>query len=146
MSNKPEILARLLLKSKTITLVFAHGSQLRISREYFLRIVFLAYHYGVFPVRSVGGKMVLSNGIEISTHNHDIFLDLLINRGWVEYDEYISKGRVRYLKSYGLPSIYEMFEQGVYDCSVEGKTVVDIGSSVGDSPIYFASKGARRVI
>jgi FkbM family methyltransferase len=29
---------------------------------------------------------------------------------------------------------------------VEGKDVVDIGSSIGDTPIYFALKGARRVI
>jgi len=32
------------------------------------------------------------------------------------------------------------------DLPVSGKTVVDVGASIGDSPIYFALKGARRVI
>jgi FkbM family methyltransferase len=44
-------------------------------------------------------------------------------------------------------SILEVFEYGEYDIlDVEGKDVVDIGAFVGDSAIYFALRGARKVI
>ncbi len=44
-------------------------------------------------------------------------------------------------------SLLEIFDYGEYDeLNVNGKTVVDIGAYVGDSAIYFALKGARRVI
>jgi len=44
-------------------------------------------------------------------------------------------------------SILEVFDYGEYEpLSVEGRVVVDVGAFVGDSAIYFALKGARRVI
>lgn len=40
----------------------------------------------------------------------------------------------------------EVFEQNIYDwLPVANKFVVDIGASIGDSPLYFASKGAKHV-
>ena len=40
----------------------------------------------------------------------------------------------------------EVFEQNIYDwLPVADKVVVDIGASIGDSPLYFASKGAKHV-
>ncbi|MEM0342518.1 MAG: hypothetical protein QW387_07290, partial [Desulfurococcus sp.] len=41
----------------------------------------------------------------------------------------------------------EIFERGVYsNLNVENRDVVDVGAFVGDTAIYFASRGARRVI
>jgi FkbM family methyltransferase len=37
-------------------------------------------------------------------------------------------------------------ERTYEDMPVEGRTVIDIGTSIGDTPIYFALKGASRVI
>jgi len=34
----------------------------------------------------------------------------------------------------------------VYDVNVSGRDVVDVGANIGDSAIYFALKGAKRVI
>jgi tRNA G37 N-methylase Trm5 len=43
--------------------------------------------------------------------------------------------------------IIEIFHYGEYEpLGVEGRVVVDIGAFVGDSTIYFALKGARKVI
>jgi FkbM family methyltransferase len=43
--------------------------------------------------------------------------------------------------------ILEVFDLGNYEgVDVRGKTVVDVGAFIGDSAIYFALKGARRVI
>ena len=43
--------------------------------------------------------------------------------------------------------IIEIFHYGEYEpLSVEGRVVVDVGAFVGDSAIYFALKGAKRVL
>lgn len=43
--------------------------------------------------------------------------------------------------------VVECFMDGAYDTlPVNGKTVIDIGSNIGDSSIYFALRGANKVI
>lgn len=43
--------------------------------------------------------------------------------------------------------VVECFMDGAYDTlPVTGKTVIDIGSNIGDSSIYFALRGANKVI
>jgi FkbM family methyltransferase len=43
--------------------------------------------------------------------------------------------------------ILEIFDHGEYkSLSVKDRVVVDVGAFVGDSPIYFALKGAKKVI
>jgi FkbM family methyltransferase len=55
------------------------------------------------------------------------------------------KDTVRFRHLY--PSIIDVFDLGAYSVlNVEGKEVIDIGAFVGDSTIYFAVKGAKRVI
>ena len=39
----------------------------------------------------------------------------------------------------------EIFRDGIYNVNVKGRTVVDVGAGIGDSPIYFALKGAKKV-
>jgi len=39
----------------------------------------------------------------------------------------------------------EIFRDGIYNVDVKGRTVVDVGAGVGDSPIYFALNGAKKV-
>lgn len=45
-------------------------------------------------------------------------------------------------------TVIEVFNKRYYDClrHVEGRDVVDIGAGVGDSAVYFALRGAKRVI
>jgi FkbM family methyltransferase len=69
-----------------------------------------------------------------------------IKNGWV-YDSvggFWFRGGVRFKHVYWL--ILEVFDKGVYESlNVVGR-VVDVGAFVGDSAIYFALKGARKVI
>lgn len=43
-------------------------------------------------------------------------------------------------------SFYEVFVKEIYNIDVSGRDVVDVGAFTGDSSIYFAVKGARRVV
>jgi FkbM family methyltransferase len=52
----------------------------------------------------------------------------------------------RTTKSYDFIQLQEIFLDNVYQYDVAGKNVVDIGMNIGDSAIYFAKKGAKRVI
>lgn len=47
----------------------------------------------------------------------------------------------------GILELNSIFLEDCYgDLDVEGKTVLDIGAFIGDSAVYFASKGAKRVV
>lgn len=88
------------------------------------------------------------NGIEVNSIN-DVVYDLGTYArvlGWT-YDAvhgfwYKDNVKFRYMR---IP-ILEIFEEGMYEIlDVKGKIVVDVGAYVGDSAIYFALKGAKRV-
>jgi FkbM family methyltransferase len=74
-------------------------------------------------------------------------LGIAVKNGWV-YDmvgRFWLRGNVRFRHMYR--SIPDVFDYGEYEpLSVEGRVVVDVGAFVGDSAVYFALKGARRVI
>jgi hypothetical protein len=74
-------------------------------------------------------------------------LGIVVRNGWV-YDmvgRFWLRGNVRFRHMYR--SILEVFDYGEYEpLGVEGRVVVDVGAFVGDSTIYFALKGADRVI
>jgi len=52
----------------------------------------------------------------------------------------------RTTKSLDLAQLVEIFIDNIYQYDVAGKNVVDIGMNIGDSAIYFAKRGAKRVI
>jgi FkbM family methyltransferase len=66
--------------------------------------------------------------------------------GW-RYDvscNYWIKNNIKFRRMYN--SIVSIFDKGEYDLNVGGKIVVDVGAYIGDSSIYFAIKGAKKVI
>jgi FkbM family methyltransferase len=68
-----------------------------------------------------------------------------IAHGWSFNGKYWFKGNVKFVHMHG--TILGIFEHGCYsDTDVNGKVVVDVGAYVGDSAIYFALRGARKVI
>jgi len=72
---------------------------------------------------------------------------LAIKEGWV-YDmvnRFWFKNGIRFRYMYR--AIPEIFGLGVYDSlNVKDRVVIDVGAFVGDSAVYFALKGAKRVI
>ncbi|MFZ8788087.1 MAG: FkbM family methyltransferase [Acidilobaceae archaeon] len=88
------------------------------------------------------------NGIEISDINDMMFKPEILARvlGW-KYDVICGcwvKANVKFKHIYGIPYILDFQEYG--SLKVNGKLVIDIGAFVGDSAIYFALRGARKVI
>ncbi len=67
--------------------------------------------------------------------------------GWV-YDSvggFWFRGGVRFRRLRG--TVLEVFDYGEYESlNVVGRVVVDVGAYIGDSAIYFALRGAKRVI
>ena len=44
-------------------------------------------------------------------------------------------------------TVFQVFNEGDYEqLDVKGKVVIDVGAYIGDSAIYFALKGARKVV
>jgi len=72
---------------------------------------------------------------------------LAIEEGWA-YDmvnRFWFKNGIRFRHMYR--TVPEIFDLGVYaSLDVKDKVVIDVGAFVGDSAIYFALKGAKRVI
>jgi len=105
-------------------------------------------------------EAILRNNERIVLHNHTeaFFLTVVNGHKEIEYD--ISKDIVfvslfpRFdnnnlrIKIYGAINNGDVsiFLRNEYMLPVKGKTVIDIGSNIGDSPILFALSGANRVI
>ncbi len=95
----------------------------------------------------------LRNGleVEIRSKRHAWFFSTLYNLDIIFVtDRFILfryMGRV--LKFYfdinGFTAFGEIFRDGIYNVDVKGRTVVDVGAGIGDSPIYFALNGAKKV-
>ena len=74
-------------------------------------------------------------------------IDFAVKNGWV-YD--LTNGfwlkdnvRFRHMRS----TVFQVFNEGDYEqLDVKGRVVVDVGAFVGDSTVYFALKGAKRII
>jgi len=99
-------------------------------------------------IECVNGRLLV-NGVEVNRidgliRDTETWAKVL---GW-DYDTvngFWFKSDVRFRHMYR--SILEVFDYGEYESlNVEGRVVVDVGAFVGDSAVYFALKGARRVI
>jgi FkbM family methyltransferase len=73
--------------------------------------------------------------------------DLAVKNGWV-YDltnRLWFNGNVRF--KHMRCTIFQVFNDGDYEqLNVKGRVVIDVGAYIGDSAIYFALKGAKKVI
>jgi FkbM family methyltransferase len=99
-----------------------------------------------------GDKLIIKTKIYEFPVYYNIFepefyyLCEVLKRGW-KYKDGIVESRDGSVKfKYIGPTVFEVFDEHVYNVDVYGKDVVDIGANVGDSSIYFALKGARRVV
>jgi len=140
------VYANYALRSRTCLLIFKDHSRITVTRSFLFKLFFLAYSHGLFPVRADSNALVLNNGFRVGIETQDIFIELLRNRGWNVVNEYLEKDGIKYKRLGGFASIYDMYEQRVYDIGVQGRVVVDVGASIGDSPIYFAYMGAKKII
>jgi len=100
-------------------------------------------------IKCVDGTLFV-NDIEINNISDVIYEAETWARvlGW-EHDTSCNcwvKNNIKFRRMYGV-GVLEVFEEGLYSAfNVDGKVVIDVGAFVGDSAIYFASRGAKKVI
>jgi predicted RNA methylase len=95
----------------------------------------------------------LRNGleVEIKSKRHAYFFTTLRDLDIIYVDDRFIQFRYmgRVLKFYfdvnGFTAFGEIFRDGIYNVDVKERTVVDVGAGVGDSPVYFALNGAKKV-
>ena len=117
-----------------------------IQPDIFARLV-SRFHRGLIKsIKCVNGRLFV-NGVEVDSiddviFKHDIWVKVL---GWKYNGSYWVKDDIKLKHMYG--TVLGIFNYGDYDVlNVSGRDVVDVGAFVGDSAIYFALKGAKRVI
>jgi hypothetical protein len=123
------------------------GCAFEMSPETFERLVSRSSRGLIKSITCVDGRMFV-NGVEVKNfddviYNLETWAGVL---GWA-YDSkgYWIKDGVKFRHMYW--SILGIFDYGEYELlGVRDRVVVDVGAFVGDSSIYFALKGARKVI
>ena len=73
-------------------------------------------------------EIIESKGNFLTLRNNDIVITCRTQIGW------------------DLGHIREIYLDNAYDVNVSGKNVIDVGMSNGDSSIYFAKMGAKKVV
>jgi FkbM family methyltransferase len=128
-----------------------------VSPEAFVQFVSMLSRGLIKSVKCIDGELFINdvkvNSINDAIFEPDVALAILIKGYDWKYDAkngYWIKGirlrgdvRFRHMRY----SILQVFEYGEYGfVNIENRDVVDVGAFIGDSAIYFALKGARRVV
>jgi len=134
-----------------IPVVCRDGSRDILTASIYFGLVF-AYVKGEITSYLCGERAImLTNGVKLPldmTIDKGIWTAIkIVKYGWV-FDEgsgYWVKDGIKFKNMY-FP-ISEIFDEGEYSSvGVGGRVVVDVGAFVGDSAIYFALRGAKKVI
>jgi len=137
----------LILRKPNIKLKLRNGETITVSRFLYPRII---YYSGFI-------ENITKDNIYLKINNKTFQLSLKeiellgfwyiirsLKSGWLYYENYWEKNNIRFKRIYG--AIYQVFEEEDYKfLNVQNKSVLDIGAFVGDSPIYFILKGAKKV-
>lgn len=136
--------------------LFPHCINSRIKKSRFFELInFWHEHHGEFEFSSDGyaflKELKLASKIEESLRYFGNYYDAQKN-----YRFYSENGQV-YMQIagftfqlcflHGIPQLIDLFHDDAYGFyNIEDKLVVDVGAFIGDSAIYFSSKGAREVV
>jgi len=139
------------VKGKEKIKIKVSGKEFVVSRWFYSDIVNMFYDKEIQGLMNEGDKLIIKTKIQdfqVDDHIYKEgfkFLYEASKRGWKYKDGIIEKEGVFF--KYVSQSVFEIFDGHAYDnIDVYGRDVVDIGANVGDSSIYFALKGARKVV
>jgi len=139
------------MKGKEKIKIKVSGKEFVVSRRFYSDIVSIFYDKEIQGLMNEGDKLIIKTKIQDFQVDDHInkegfkFLYEASKRGWKYKDGIIEKEGVFF--KYGNYSVFEIIDEHAYDnIDVYGRDVVDIGANVGDSSIYFALKGARKVV
>ena len=137
----------LILRKQNIELKLRNGETIIVSRFLYPRVIYYSKYI----------ENMTKDGIYLKINNKAFQLPLkeieilgfgniikLLKAGWLYYENYWEKNNVKFKHLYY--AIYDVFEEEDYKfLNVKDKNVLDIGAFIGDSPIYFIQKGAKKV-
>jgi methyltransferase, FkbM family len=139
------------IKGKENIRIKVSGKEFVVSRWLYEDIVILFYKKELKGLITEGDKLIIKTKIQdfpvddIINENGFRFLYEALKHGWNYKDGILEKEGA--LFKYISGSVFEVFDGHAYDnIDVYSRDVVDIGANVGDSSIYFALKGARKVV
>lgn len=139
------------MKGKENIRIKVSGKEFIVSRWFYSDIVNLFYDKEIQGLMNEGDKLIIKTKIQDFQVDDQIckegfrFLYEALKHGWKYNDGIIEKEGVFF--KYVSGSVFEVFDGRAYDnVDVYGRDAVDIGANVGDSSIYFALKGARKVV
>jgi hypothetical protein len=99
----------------------------------------LQRRYPLTAILRGGGSITFGYDYDIYNHLHDLSCDTQQDIAHIDGFQFHG-GRTS-------GNIVEVFIKNVYSfLEVKDKVVIDIGAGIGDSSIYFASRGAKRVV
>jgi len=137
----------LILRKKNITLKLRNRDIITVSRFLYPRIIYYSKYI----------ENMTKDNIYLKINNKTFQLPLKeieisgvgsviepLKSGWLYYKNCWEKNNIKFKHVYG--AIYQVFDEEDYRfLNVKDKNVLDIGAFVGDSPIYFILKGAKKV-
>jgi FkbM family methyltransferase len=138
-----------LLHDDNIEVVCGNGSKGLITVRAYPVLVYDYYDGYLMKYDCRDGIATYVNNVHVPVEETRVrsSIGLAIADGWA-YDmvnRFWFKNGIRFRHMYR--TIPEIFGLGVYDSlDVKDKVVIDVGAFVGDSALYFALKGAKRVI
>jgi FkbM family methyltransferase len=137
----------LILGKQNIELKLRNGETIAISRFLYPRLIYYSKYI----------ENMTKDNIYLKINNKTFQLPLKeveisgfgsiiepLKSGWLYYKNYWEKNNIRFKHVYR--ATYQVFEEEDYRfLNVKDKNLLDIGAFVGDSPIYFILKGAKKV-
>jgi len=116
--------------------------------------IFLSVMKSKYPVIGIlksGDKILLNNFYHVyfiaKAETAKVIQYNLDNNMVLVVDSPFLSGNIRFYGAIENGDIIGIFLDGVYeDLPIQNKIVVDVGANIGDSSVYFALKGAKKVI
>jgi len=136
----------LVLKKQNIELKLRNGETIMVPRSFYPKIIYYYYLGYIADISKNGICFKINNKIFQVPFKEIELMRVwhIIKLGWFYNNNYWEKNGIKFKHLYA--AIYEVFEEEDYKfLNVKDKNVLDIGAFVGDSPIYFILKGAKKV-
>jgi len=137
----------LILRKQNIELKLRNGETIIVSRFLYPRIIYYSKYIENITKDDIYLK-INNKTFQLPLKEIEIsgFWNIIrsLKSGWLYYRNYWEKNNIRFKNMY-FP-IYEVFDEESYKfLNVKNKNILDIGAFIGDSPIYFILKGAKKV-
>ncbi len=136
----------LVSRKRNIKLKLKNGETIIVPRSFYPKIIYYYYLGYIADISKDGIYFKINNKIFLAPFKEIELIRFwrIIKLGWLYNNNYWEKNGIKFKHLYA--AIYGVFEEEDYKfLNVKDKNVLDIGAFVGDSPIYFILKGAKKV-